>query len=51
MVNVQDIGPFSAAYGSSSGEPSYNPAYDANDDGKVNWQDIGPFSSCYGSSW
>jgi len=51
QINFVDVGPFSAAYGSSSGDPLYNPDMDANDDGKVDWLDVGPFSSCYGASW
>jgi hypothetical protein len=48
-VNFQDIGPFSGAYGSSSGQPLYNPDADFNGDGKVDFQDIGPLSGRYGS--
>jgi hypothetical protein len=48
-VNFQDIGPFSGAYGSSSGQPLYNPDADFNSDGKVDFQDIGPLSGRYGS--
>jgi len=51
QVNFQDLGPFSAAYGSSSGDPDYNPDADFNSDGAVNFQDLGPFSGCYGTSW
>jgi hypothetical protein len=50
-VNFQDIGPFSGAYGSTSGiQGNYNAEADFNIDGKVNFQDIGPLSSRYGSN-
>jgi len=48
-VNFQDIGPFSGAYGSVSGQPQYDPSADFNGDGKVDFQDLGPFSGRYGS--
>jgi len=50
-VNFQDIGPFSGAYGSTSGTPGslYNADCDFNADGLVDFKDIGPLSGRYGS--
>ena len=51
QVDWLDVGPASAAYGSSSGDPGYREACDTNGDGVIDWTDIGQVSSCYGSSW
>ena len=50
-VNFQDIGPFSGAYGSTSGTPGslYNVDCDFNADGKIDFKDIGPLSGRYGT--
>lgn len=49
-VSASDIGPFSGAYGSTSGlNSTYNPDADMNASGKVDASDIGPFSGRYGS--
>ena len=47
-VNLGDFGLFGAAFGSSVGDPNYNPAADLNDDGSVNLGDFGTFGSEFG---
>jgi Dockerin type I domain len=36
QVNLADLAPFAKAYGSSSGDPDYNPAADSNRNGYIN---------------
>ena len=45
-VDFQDIGPFSGAYGSSSGDLRYNPRADFNHDGMVDGDDLLLFEAC-----
>jgi hypothetical protein len=47
-VGIQDFSNFSATYGSSSGDASFNPLADMNCDGEINIQDFSTFSSNYG---
>ena len=49
-VGIQDFSAFSAAYGTSSGDDSYNALSDMNCDGEINIQDFSTFSSNYGQS-
>jgi len=50
-VGWLDIGPFSAAYGATTGDASYDTRYDFSGDGIINGLDLGIFSGCYGMSW
>lgn len=50
-VTVLELSAFSAAYGSSSGQPAYRESFDVNDDGVIDVLDMAAFSGCYGSTW
>ena len=47
-VNVADLAQFGAAYGSSLGEPAYDPVVDLNGDGVINVADLAVFGADYG---
>ncbi len=49
-VDWFDFGDFAAAYGSSIGQPNYNPLADLDADGDVDWFDFGDFAANYGRS-
>jgi len=51
QITFDDIGVFSGAYGSSSGDANWRPGCDYNQNGIVDFGDISAFSGCYGSSW
>jgi len=48
-ISIPDYGVFSSSYGSSLGDPSYNPAADQNCDDVINIVDFGIFSFNYGT--
>jgi parallel beta-helix repeat protein len=47
-VDYEDFVVLAAAYGSTSGQPAYNPVADLNDDGHVNYSDFVVFAADYG---
>ena len=49
-INFDDFVIFAAAYGTSTGNPNFNPDADMNHDGKVNFDDFVIFASVYGTS-
>jgi hypothetical protein len=49
-VGIQDFSAFSAAYGTSQGDPEYDGLADMNCDGEIGIQDFSTFSSNYGLS-
>jgi len=50
-VSFADLGAFSAAYGTTSGDPLYRDGFDINNDGVIDFDDISGFSACFGASW
>ena len=48
-VSFSDVSLFSGSFGSSSGQPGYNPDADLNKDGKVDFLDAAQLSGRYGS--
>ena len=49
-VDIADLAALLSAYGSTVGDPYYNPATDLNDDGAVNLSDLAALLACYGGS-
>jgi hypothetical protein len=50
LINFNDFVIFAAAYGTSSGNPGYNPLADLNHDGKIDFSDFTMFAAVYGTS-
>jgi parallel beta-helix repeat protein len=50
-VDGADFGIFAPCYGSSTGQPAYNPEADFDHDGDVDGADFGIFAPFYGVSW
>jgi len=51
VVDFSEVSAFSAAWGTSLGDPTYNSKFDGNYDDKIDFSDLSYFSSCYGQSW
>lgn len=51
IVDVFDLFALGKAYGSTLGEPNWNPTCDLNDDGMVDWPDLFVFNQNYGKTW
>jgi hypothetical protein len=47
--DLTDFGLFAAAYGTSIGDPGYNPAADLDSDGAIDLSDFSAFASVYGT--
>jgi hypothetical protein len=49
-VNLTDLGPLNASFGTVNGDENYDPTADINLDGRVNLTDLGPLNAEFGSA-
>jgi len=49
-VDLRDLSLFALHYGSSIGQPAYNPAFDLDHDGTINIVDLSIFALQYGKT-
>lgn len=50
-IDMRDIGPVGRAFGSSPGNPRWDPMVDFNSDGKIDMRDVGTSARMYGTHY